>query len=86
MYFHTAKLVTEIVRDWGPKIGVKHFYPIGNLCCGDWVCVHPTGILFVVDHDSLEWWDSAVSFEELLRRLEARDDSLHDDIYTRKPK
>ena len=84
MYFHTVENSEMIVRDWGPEIGVKHFYPIGNMCCGDWVCVHPSGVLFIVDHDSLERWDSAVSFEELLRRLDERDPKLHDDIYTRK--
>ena len=82
MYFHTAENVEMIVRDWGPRIGVRHFHPIGNMCCGDWVCVHPSGILFVVDHDSLEWWNSSVSFEDLLRRLEQRDPKLRDDLYT----
>ena len=81
MYFYDPDHAATIVGDWGAEIGLAEFYPIGSMCSGDWVCAYPSGFLFVVDHDTLECWEPTVSFEDLLRRLEARDNLLHADIY-----
>ena len=46
------------------------------------VCAHPTGKLFVLLHDDFEWWDSAVSFEELIGMLDAVDEDLEEKVYS----
>lgn len=81
--FYSAGEAANLIRDWHREIGIEDFLPVGSLCCGDFVCAHPSGILFVVDHDNFEWWDSDVSFDELLRRLDAMDEDLEEDIYFR---
>lgn len=79
--FYTADEAAALVRDWHQEIGLKEFHPIGSFCSGDFVCAHPCGTLFVVLHDSMEWWDSAVTFAELIWRLDASDLKVEEDVY-----
>lgn len=74
-----------VTNDYTSEIGLKEFFPIGWFGTGDFVCAHPSGTLFVVLSDTFEWCDSDVALDELLRRSEAADEALEEDVYSRNP-
>jgi hypothetical protein len=43
-------------------------------------------MLLVVLHDTMEWWCSDFSFEELRRRVGAFDEDLEEEVYSRNQK
>jgi hypothetical protein len=81
--FYTADEASSLIRDWRRKIGLEHFHPIGSFVSGDFVCAHSSGVLFVVLHDTFEWWDSDIPFDEFIRQLDADDEDLEERVYSK---
>jgi hypothetical protein len=79
--FMTQGEADIVVNDRAVEVGLEEFYPVGWLGTGDFVCAHSNGKLFVVTCANFEWWDVAISLQDLIERAQACDETLEEDVY-----
>jgi hypothetical protein len=83
--FYDTDSLQEMMPLLTDELGLDEdqFVPVGSVCSGDFVCATLNGVLFVVEHDDYKWWPIRISLGELIRRVDAKDESLEEEIYLR---
>ena len=84
-YFFEPDAIPKMMPVLIDELGLDEdqFVPVGSVCSGDFVCAMSTGVLFAVEHEDYKWWPIRLSLGELIRRVEAGDESLEEKIYGR---
>jgi hypothetical protein len=72
--------------EWCEHVRRESLQLIGCLAGGESVCANSAGKLWIgfCNEDSeLDWYDSHLTLEELLQRVDARDEQLEEDLWNK---